>query len=108
MASIQIDFVGADDAHLQFGAGAVDVAHRGSEEHLRRRPPAPWRFRVDDMSGIDPFPQKTDPPIDLAQPTFAVLIVGILTAVAVPRRPGHHLRYRRPFSGEQKPELVPK
>src|SRR5438552_692600 len=60
------------------------------------------------MSGIDPFREKSDPPVDLAQPPFAVLIVGIFTAVAVARRPGHHLRHRPPFPGEQKPELVPK
>src|SRR5262245_62755231 len=108
MTAIQIDFVDADDAHDVFFPSAVDVPHGGSEKDLCRSPPASWRFRVHDMSGIDPFREKTDPPIDLAQPPFAVLIVGIFTAVAVARRPGHHRGHRRPFPGEQKPELVPK
>ena len=63
-------------------------------------------FRVHHLGGVDSLRQKADPPIDLAQSSFAVLVVGVFAAIAVARRPGHHLCYRRPFSGEQEPVLI--
>ena len=106
VVAIQIDLVDADDAHHPLRSRGVGVAHGRSEEDLRRRPPASRGFRVHDFRGIDPFREKANPPIDLAQPPFAVLIVGVFAAIAVARRPGHDLCHRRPFPGEQKPSLV--
>ena len=106
VVAIQIDLVEADDAHHPLGSGGVGVAHGRSEEDVRRRAPASRGFRVHDFRGIDSFREKANPPIDLAQPPFAVLVVGVLAAIAVARRPGHDLCHRRPFPGEQKPELV--
>jgi hypothetical protein len=63
-------------------------------------------FRVHHFRGIDSFGEKANPPIDLAQPPFAVLIVGVFAAITVARRPGHHRCHRPPFPGEQKPSLV--
>src|SRR5262249_28194854 len=63
-------------------------------------------FRVHHFRGIDSLREKANPPIDLAQPPLAVLIVGVFTAIAVARSPRHHLGYRRSFPGEQKPVLV--
>jgi hypothetical protein len=54
-----------------------------------------------------PVPEKANPPIDLAQPPFAVLIVGVFAAIAVARGPGHDLCHRRAFSRKQELELVP-
>ena len=96
----------ADDAHDPLRSSRVGVAHGRSEEDVRRRPPTSRGFRVYDFRGIDPFREKANPPIDLAQPPFAVLIVGVFAAIAVARRPGHDLSHRRPFPGEQKPVLV--
>src|SRR5207253_8014271 len=47
-----------------------------------------------------------NPPIDLAKAPLAILIVGVLTAIAVARGPRHHLGHCRSFPGEQKPVLV--
>jgi hypothetical protein len=73
---------------------------------MRCRAPASRRFRVHHFSGVDPFREEANPPIDLAQPPFAVLIVGVFTAVAVARGPRDHLSHRRPFLTEQEPVLV--
>ena len=106
VVAIQIDLVEADDAHHPLRSSGVGVAHGRPEEDLRRRPPASRGFRVHHFRGIDSLGEKANPPIDLAQPPFAVLIVGVFAAIAVARRPGHHLGHRRPFPGEQKPQLV--
>ena len=106
VVAIQIDLVEADDAHHALRSRGVGVAHGRSEEDLRRRPPASRGFRVHDFRSIDPFREKANAPIDLAQPPFAVLIVGVLAAIAVAGRPGHDPCHRRPFPGEQKPMLV--
>jgi hypothetical protein len=63
-------------------------------------------FRVHHFRGIDSLREKANPPIDLAQPPLAILIVGVFTAVAVARSPRDHLRHGRAFPGEQKPMLL--
>ena len=84
----------------------VGVAHGRSEEGMCRRPPRPRRFRVHYFRGLDAFGEETNPAIDLAQPPFAVLIIGVFAAIAVARRPGDYLGHRRPFPTEQKAQLV--
>src|SRR5262249_58672485 len=76
------------------------------EECPRRRLPRSRTFRVYHFRGIDSLREKANPPIDLAQPPLAVLIVGVFTAIAVARGPRHHLRHGRAFPGEQKPVLI--
>jgi len=63
-------------------------------------------LRVHHLRGIDSLREKANPPIDLAQPPLAVLIVGVFTAIAVARGPRHDLSHCRSFPGEQKPVLV--
>src|SRR5882672_11001499 len=104
--AIQIDLVDADNAHDSLRAIDIGVAHGRPEEDVRRRPSSSRRFRVHDFRGIDSFGEEADPPIDLAQPPFAVLIVGILAAIAVAGRPGHYRRHRPPFPSQQEPSLV--
>ena len=87
-------------------AGGVGVAHGRSEEGMCRRPPRPRRFRVHYFHGLDALGEEANPAIDLAQPPFAVLIIGVLAAIAVARRPGDYLGHRRPFPTEQKAQLV--
>jgi hypothetical protein len=59
---------------------------------LAQRTVAPKKIRVaahlsglpgHDFRSIDPFREKANPPIDLAQPPLAVLIVGVFAAIAV-------------------------
>jgi hypothetical protein len=50
--------------------------------------------------------EKANPPINLAQPPLAVLIIGVFTAIAVARSPRHHLRHGRAFPGDQKAVLI--
>src|SRR5262249_21210278 len=84
----------------------IGIAHGRSEECPRRRLPRSRTFRVHHFRGIDSLREKANPPIDLAQPPLAVLIVGVFTAIAVARSPRHHLRHGRAFPGEQKPVLL--
>src|SRR5258705_4002118 len=63
-------------------------------------------FRVHYFRGFDSLREKANPPIDLPQPPLAVLIVGVLTAIAVTGSPLHHLRHGRAFPGKQKPVLI--
>jgi hypothetical protein len=62
-------------------------------------------FRVHHFRGFDSLREKANPPIDLPPP-LAVLIVGVLTAIAVAGSPRHHLRHGRAVPGEQKPVLI--
>src|SRR2546425_3510581 len=102
----EIDLVGADDAHHSLRSCGIGIAHGRSEECPRRRLPRSRTFRVHHFRGIDSLREKANPPIDLAQPPLAVLIVGVLTTIAVTRGPRHHLGHCRSFPGEQKMVLV--
>ena len=106
VAAVQIDFVDADDADDVFVAGGVLVGDGRAEEHARGRRSRPRRGRIDDFGRVDAFRQKADPRVDLAQPPFAVEVVGVLAAVAVAGGPGHDLRHRRPFPVHQEPVFV--
>src|SRR6185312_1620187 len=63
-------------------------------------------FRVHHFGGIDSLREKSNPPIDLPQPPFPVLIIGVLTAIAVARSPRDHFCHRRTLPGQQEPVLV--
>src|SRR5580700_1755049 len=106
VVAVEIDLVGAHDAHHPLRSRGSGIAHSGSEECPRRRLPRSRSFRVNHFRGLDSFREKANPSIDLAQPPLAVLIVGVFTAIAVARSPRHHLRHGRAFPGEQKPVLV--
>src|SRR4051795_10859492 len=106
MVAIEIDFVEADDAHLPLNAGGVGVPNSRTEENLSRGAANSRLLWIDYFGGIDLFGQEPDAPIDLTQPPLVVLIVGVLAPITVARRPGHDLRHRRPFPGEQEPQLV--
>src|SRR5450755_4304471 len=73
---------------------------------LRRRLPRSRSFRVHHFRGFDSLREKANPPINLPQPTLAVLVVGVFTAIAVTGSPRHHLRHGAAFPGEQKPVLI--
>src|ERR1700691_1240950 len=106
MVAVEIDLVGAHDAHHSLRSRGVGIAHGRSEECPRRRLSRSRSFRVHHFRGFDSLCEKANPPIDLAQPPLAVLIVGVFTAIAVARSPRHHLRHGRAFPGEQKPVLI--
>ena len=57
--------------------------------------------RIGDLGLLHPLRQEVDPPVDLAQPLAAILIIGILGAVAIRRRPGDRLDQLRPLAAEQ-------
>src|SRR5580658_1826976 len=106
VVAVEIDLVGAHDAHRSLRSCSIGIADGRSEECPRRRLPRSRTFRVHHFSGINSLRKKANPPIDLAQPPLAVLIVGVFTAIAVARSPCHHLRHRRAFPGKQKPVLL--
>src|SRR5262249_4426269 len=60
----------------------------------------------DDLRSIDALRQESNPRIDLAQTALAVLVVGVLAAVAVTGSPGYDLRHGRPLPVQQEPVLV--
>src|SRR6185312_2451255 len=82
------------------------IAHGCSKECPRHRLRRSRSFRVNHFRGFDSLREKTNPPIDLAQPPLAVLIVGVFAAIAVACGPRHHLRHSRAFPGKQKLELI--
>src|SRR5258706_469068 len=79
---------------------------RPPEEARRPGGPGPRVFGVNPPRGFYAFHENPNPPIVLAQPPFVVLIVGVLPAIPVARRPRHNLGDRRPFPGEQKSMFV--
>ena len=106
VVAVEIDLVGAYDAHHSLRSRGIGVAHGRSEECLRRRLPRSRSFRVHHFRGFDSLGEKANPPIDLPQPPLAVAVVGVVTAIAVAGSLRHHLRHRRAFAGEQKPVLL--
>ena len=104
--AVEIDLVGAHDAHHSLRSRGIGIAHGRSEECPRRRLPRSRSFRVHHFRGFDSLREKSNPPVDLPQPPLAVLIVGVFTAIAVAGSPRHHLRHGRAFPGEQKPVLI--
>src|SRR5689334_2119799 len=104
--AVEIDLVRAHNAHYSLRSRGIGIAHGRSEECLRRCLPRSRSFRVNHFRHIDSLREKANPPIDLAQPSLAVLIIGVFTAIAVPRSPRHYLRHGRAFPGEQKPMLI--
>src|SRR5476649_1138758 len=106
VVAVEIDLVGAHDAHHSLRSCGIGIAHGRSEKCPRRRLPRSRTFRVHHFRGIDSLREKANPSIDLAQPPLAVLIVGVFTAIAVARSPRHHLRHGPAFPGEQKPVLI--
>ena len=65
-----------------------------------------WRLWINDFRGFDSPRQKVNSPINLPQPSLAVLIIGVFTAIAIARSPRHHLHDRGTILGEQKMPLV--
>src|SRR5580658_5862424 len=106
VVAVEIDLVGAHDAHHSLRSRGIGIAHGRPEECPRRRLPRSWSFRVHHFRRIDSLREKANPPIDLAQLPLAVLIVGVFTAIAVARSPRNHLRHGRAFPGEQKLVLI--
>src|SRR5215470_14409304 len=106
MVAVEIDLVGAHNAHHSLRSRGVCIAHGRSEECPPRRLPRSRSFRVHHLRGFNSLREKANPPIDLPQPPLAVLIVGVLTAIAVAGSPRHHFRHGRTFPGEQKPVLI--
>lgn len=104
--TLEVDFVGADDADLPFRAGIGGVVNRGAEEHARGGRPASRCVRIDNLRIVDALREEADAAIDLAQAALAVLVVGVLAAIAVARGPRHEFRHRRPLTGEQEAVLV--
>jgi hypothetical protein len=104
--AIEINFVGADDADDSFRSSGIGVANSRPKENVRRRTALPRGSRVHDLGSINPFGEKANAPIDLAQPSLSVLVVGVLTAIAVARGPGDNLRDRWAFSRQQEAQLV--
>ena len=106
MVAVEIDLVGAYDAYYSLRSRSIGIAHGRSEKCPRRSLPRSRSFRINYFRGFNLLREKTNPPIDLAQPPLAVLIVGVFTAIAVARSPRHHLRHSRAFPGDQKPVLI--
>src|SRR5205809_4719879 len=80
VVAVEIDLVGAYDAHHSLRSRGIRIAHGRSEECPSRRLPRSRSFRVNHLRSLDSLREKANPPIDLAQPPLAVLIVGVFTA----------------------------
>ena len=106
MVAVEIDFICADDAHYSLAPRGIRIAHGGSKERPCRPLPRSRSFRIYHLCGFDSLRQKAYPPVDLAQSSLAVLIVGIFTAIAIARSSHHHLHHGRSILGEQKMTLI--
>src|SRR6185437_1368054 len=106
MVAIEIDFVSADDAHLTLCSCGIRIAHGGSKERSCRPLPRSRSCRIDYFRGFDSLRQEATLSIDLPQSSLAVLIVGVFTAIAIGRSPGHDLHHGRAIFGEQKIALI--
>ena len=106
MVPVEIDLVCAYDAHHSLRSRRIGIANGRSEERPRRRLTHSRSFRVHHFRRFDSLREKANPPIDLPQPSLAVLIVGVFTAIAVAGSLRHHLRHGRAFPGKQKPVLI--
>jgi hypothetical protein len=106
VVAVEIDLVGAHDAHHSLRSHGIGIAHGRSEEYPRRRLPRSRSFQVHHFRDFDSLREKANPPIDLPQSPLAVLILGVFAAIAVAGSPRHHLHHGRAFPGEQKPVLT--
>ncbi len=106
VVAVEINFVGAHNAHQSLRSRGIGIAHGRAEKCFRRCGPCSRSFRVHHFRGLDSLGEKANPAINLAQPPLAVLIVGVFTAIAIAGCPRHNFRYRRTFPGEQKPVLI--
>src|SRR5262249_40875594 len=61
---------------------------------------------IDDYSRVNALREKANPRIDLVQPSFAVKIVGIFTAVPITGSPRDDLHHGGPLAAQQKTMLV--
>jgi hypothetical protein len=100
MVAIQIDLIDTDDADHSLGASGVRVPNSRTEEHVTRGAPSARDCWIHHFRRVDAFREKPNASIDLTQSPFVVLVIGVLTAITVARRPGHYLRHRWPFCGE--------
>ncbi len=87
VVAVEIDLVGAHDAHHSRYSRGIGMVHGRSEECSRRRLPRSRTFRVYHFRGFDSLGEKANPPIDLPQPPLAVPMVGVFTAIAIARQP---------------------
>jgi ATP diphosphatase len=86
LARAHIGLIHADNCHGDLFITLVRVDHRRAEKNLV---PLRLRRRIDNFGMSDAIDQKSEPPVDLAQTPLALLVVGVLAAIAVARRPGH-------------------
>jgi hypothetical protein len=104
--ALEIDFIRADYARHSLCACGVQIAHGGSKERLYGPLPCSGSFRIYYFCYFDSLRQKANPSIDLPQPSLTVLVVGVLTAIAIARSPGHHLHHGRAILVEQEEALI--
>src|SRR6185437_16373475 len=98
-----IHLVDADDAHGVLLPRLVRVDHGRAEEHLVR---VLARGRIHHLGDLQALGEVADAPVDLAQPLLAVLVVGVLRAVAELRGPRHHARHLRALVVHEPLQLV--
>jgi len=88
---VEVDFICADDALHSLDPRGIRIAHGGSEERPCRPQSSSRSFRIYDLRGFNSLCKEANPSIDLPQSSFAVLIVGVFTAIAIASSPRQHL-----------------
>ena len=83
-------------------ARAIGVDHGSTEKYLVD---AVVHAGVCDLGNLQPLGQKTDAPVDFAQPLLAVDVVAVLRAVAVAGGPMHGLHHLGPLGVYQVHQL---
>ncbi|CFW47466.1 Uncharacterised protein [Bordetella pertussis] len=103
LAGQRLGLVHAHDGHGALFAGAVHVEHGGAEENLIA---VGLRGGIHHFGDIQALGQEAHAPVDFAQALLAVQVIAILGAVAVGRRPRHHLHDGRTLDVHQVRQLI--
>src|ERR1700730_102058 len=98
VAAVEVHLVDADDRDSVLEAGGVLVGHGCAEEDTRSARPPPRSGGIDDHGRVNAFREKANPRIDLAQPSFAVEVVGVFTPVPITSSPRYDLYHRGPLA----------
>src|SRR5882757_4537936 len=98
VAAFEVHLVDAYDRDDVFEAGGILIGHGCAEEDARSGCSRPRSGGIGDHGSVDAFREKANPRINLAQPSLAVEVVGVFTAVPITSSPRYDLYHRGPLA----------
>src|ERR1700735_4380217 len=98
ISAVEVNLIEPHDRDNVCDAGGVFVSHGCAEEDSRCGCSWPPSGRVDAHGCVNAFGEKANPRIDLGEASFAVMVVGVFTAVPVTGRPRYNVHHSWPLS----------